>query len=282
MSVVVLGATGRLGRHVLDALAGRSVEIRAAGRDLSKIVDRDVRPVRVDYADESSIRTALQGARRALLISSPDFGRRVDQHARVVAGAREAGLELLAYTSTPRAGTSTMTMAADHAATEALIRDSGVPFTMLRNAIYLDVLVEQTAGEALRDGAIVGASGPGRLSPASRGDLALAAAEVLTGEGHAGAVYELGADRSYTMAEVAAAIAAWSGRPIAYRDLPVDDFRAVLLERGLPPQVAEIFADTQRGMARDEFHVTSGDLARLIGRRPETFDEALAASGAPR
>jgi NAD(P)H dehydrogenase (quinone) len=280
MSVTVFGATGKLGRHVLAALSERGVpprDIVAAGRDLTKIDDMDVRKARVDYSDDQSERAALDGAHRVLLISSFDFGRRVDQNARVISAAREAGIELFAYTSSPKADVSTITMSREHAATEALLKESGVPFAILRNSIYMDIVVDQMAPEAVRDGAINAASGNGRLSLATRADLAAAAAEVLTGQGHAGAVYELGGDRSYTMPEVAAAIAEWSGKPVEYRNLPMEEFRALLVGRGLPESMAATFAETERGIAADEFYVETGDLSRLIGHPTTSFESALRA-----
>ncbi|MFE5114061.1 SDR family oxidoreductase [Streptomyces sp. NPDC056663] len=279
MKIVVFGATGRLGRHVLGSLQQRGVpagDIIAAGRDLSKLGDQNVQAVHVDYADAATVRTALRTADRALLISGGDFGQRVAQHATVIDAAREADIELLAYTSTPRAADSAMSMAMEHAATESHLRDSGVPFTILRNSMYLDILTEQVAPQAVARGVIDGAAGKGRMSPASRAELADAAAEVLTGEGHAGAVYELGGSRSYTMDDVASAIAQWSGRHVEYGDVTAGEYQAMLMKQGMPEKVSEIFADTQLGIARDEFYVDSGDLARLIGRPLQTLEEALA------
>ncbi|WP_435126368.1 NmrA family NAD(P)-binding protein [Actinacidiphila sp. bgisy144] len=278
MTIVVFGATGHLGRHVLAGLKRRgapAADITAAGRDLSKLGDQNVRAVRVDYADAATVRAALRGGDRALLISGGDFGRRVAQHAAVIDAAGEAGVELLAYTSTPHAAGSGMAMAREHAATESHLRDSGVPFTVLRNSMYLDILTGQVAPRAAARGVVEGASGKGRISPASRAELGDAAAEVLVGEGHAGAVYELGGARSYTMDDVASAIARWSGRHVEYRDVPAGDYRAMLVKQGMPEKVAEIFADTQLGIARDEFYVSSGDLTRLIGRPSRTLEEAL-------
>ncbi|MEV4114159.1 NAD(P)H-binding protein [Nonomuraea sp. NPDC049695] len=279
MTIVVLGATGKLGRQVLRRLWNRGAagsEIIAAGRDLAKLSDQDSRAVRVDYDDPASLRVALRGADRALLISGTEPGRRVTQHAAAIDAAHQAGVGLLALTSTPNATGAAMSMAEDHAATEALLRDSGIPFVILRNSMYLDLFVEQTVPVAVTRGVIVGASGKGRISPASRDDLGDAAAEVLTGEGHAGAVYELGGQRSYTMDEVAAAIADRFGTAVEYRDVSAGEFKDVLLGQGVPERMAELFADTQLGIARGEMFVDTGDLSRLIGRPTQTLDEALA------
>jgi NAD(P)H dehydrogenase (quinone) len=91
MRITVFGATGHLGRHVLAALMDRGTaadDIVAAGREISKVQDLAVRPVRVDYGEPDTIRAAVSGAARVLLISGFDFGRRVEQHAAVVEAAR--------------------------------------------------------------------------------------------------------------------------------------------------------------------------------------------------
>jgi NAD(P)H dehydrogenase (quinone) len=138
---------------------------------------------------------------------------------------------------------------------------------------------DRTAGRrrlpGLQNGAVVGAAGEGRISAASRADHAEAAAVVLTADGHAGAVYELGGDESFTLTELAAAISAAAGKPIACSDLPVADFAQVLAAAGLPGELAEVRADADRGMSRGGMYTYSGDLRRLIGRPPVTLAEAL-------
>ncbi len=278
MSIVVFGATGHLGRHVLTELRAGGIapgEIVAAGRDLSKVDDPQVRTARVDYSDASSIRDALAGAPKVLLISSFDFGVRVAQHSRVIEAARDEGVELLAYTSTPYADTSTMKLAEDHRATEEVLRRSGVPYVMLRNSTYLEVFTEQMLPEYLRLGVIYGASGDGRISAATRGDLAAAAAVVLTSDGHAGAVYELGGDDAFTMPDLAALLTARTGSPVEYQDMPTEGYEKHLLDQGVPAPFAAIAADTQLGIARDEFFVPTGDLSRLIGRPTRSLETEL-------
>jgi NAD(P)H dehydrogenase (quinone) len=283
MTIVVTGATGQLGRLVVESLLDRGVpaaEIVAAGRSTDKIADladRGVRVRRIDFTDPATLAEAFAGADRVLLVSSSEVGRRAEQHRNAIDAAREAGVTLLAYTSIAQAETTTMLLAAEHQATETYLRESGVPFTLLRNGWYLENYTAQLP-VALEHGAILGSAGEGRVSAATRADYAAAAAAVLTGEGHEGKAYELGGDHSFTLPELAAEIARQTGTEVAYRDLPVEEYAQVLVGAGLPEQAAAVFADSDRGIARGELLVESGDLSRLAGRPTTSLTDGLAAA----
>ncbi|MGW4057216.1 SDR family oxidoreductase [Amycolatopsis sp. NPDC004747] len=284
MPIVVTGATGRLGRLTVEALLRRGIpaaDIIATGRDIAGIkdlADRGITVRRADFADTDGLAEAFAGADRLLLISaSVPVGERVANHRRVIDAAASAGVSLVAYTSTTQADTATTVIGATHGETEAYLRDRGIPSVLLRNSWYLENYTSQLP-QILQNGAVVGAAGEGRISAASRADYAEAAAVVLTTEGHAGAVYELGGDESFTLTELAAAISAAAGTQVAYADLPVTGFAQALAAAGLPSELAEVLADADRGMNRGEMYTDSGDLRRLIGRPPVTLAEALAAA----
>ncbi|MQY11339.1 Quinone oxidoreductase 2 [Streptomyces sp. RB5] len=285
MSIVVTGATGRLGRLTVEALLRRgtpAADIVATGRDITGIkdlADRGVTVRRADFADPDSLAEAFAGAYRLLLVSaSVPVDGRVANHRRAIDAAAAAGVSLVAYTSTTHADTAATVIGATHGETEAYLRDHGIAHVLLRNGWYLENYTDQLP-HILAHGAVVGAASDGRISAASRADYAEAAATVLTTEGHEGAVYELGGDESFTLTELAAAISTATGEQIAYADLPVAEFAGALTAAGLPPELAEVLADADLGMARGEMHTASGDLRRLIGRAPVTLAEALAAAG---
>ncbi|BBC93334.1 SDR family oxidoreductase [Streptomyces griseofuscus] len=282
MPIVITGATGQLGRLTVEALLRRGVpaaDVIATGRDISRIkdlADRGVTVRRADFADPDGLAEAFAGADRLLLISaSVPVGERVANHRRVIDAAASAGVSLVAYTSTTHADTAATVIGATHGETEEYLRDRGIPSVMLRNGWYLENYTGQLP-QILRNGALVGAAGEGRISAASRADYAEAAAVVLTTEGHTGAVYELGGDESFTLTELAAAISAAAGQQVTYADLPETDFAQALAAAGLPAELAEVLADADRGMNRGEMYTDSGDLRRLIGRPPVTLTEALA------
>ena len=285
-TIAVTGATGQLGRLVVAALLARGVpaqDVIAAVRTPEKAADLAALGVQVrhaDYAQPETLAPALQGADRVLLISGTP-GDRVAQHAAVVDAAAQAGVELLAYTSILNAGTTTMLLAADHQATEQLIAESGLPHAFLRNGWYTENSLMEL--EAALEHGIFGAAGQGHFSPAARADYADAAAAVLTDRAPStGAAYELGGDEPLTMHEVATRLGDATGRPIAYHDLPVEQYAGVLAQAGLPEPVAQVLADASAAIARGELTTGSGDLRRLIGRPSTpvktTFEEALVAT----
>jgi NAD(P)H dehydrogenase (quinone) len=282
MSVVVTGATGQLGRLTVEALLRRGVpapDVVATGRDVTGIkdlADRGVVVRRADFTDPGSLAAAFAGAGKLLLISaSVPVDERVANHRRAIDAALAAGVSLVAYTSTLRADTAATVIGATHRATEEYLRERRVPSVLLRNGWYLENYTGQLP-LILQNGAVTGAAGQGRVSAASRADYAEAAAVVLTTEGHAGAVYELGGDESFTLAELAAAVSAAAGKQITYTDLPAQELARVLAGAGLPAGLAEVLADADLGLSRGELFTGSGDLGRLIGRPATRLADAVA------
>ena len=286
MSIVVTGATGQLGRLVVEALLDRGVpagEVVATGRRtevLDDLAGRGVVVRRADFADPASLRAAFAGAEKVLLVSGSEVGRRVEQHGNVIAAARDAGVQLIAYTSITRADTSTLLLAAEHRATEQLLSEAGLTTVLLRNSWYLENYTAQLP-VYLQHG-IAGAAGTGRVSAATRADYAQAAAAVLATDGHAGAVYELGGE-PFSMEELARTVSGATGRTIHYTDLPVEQFQQVLVGAGLPEPLATTYADADRGIADGELLVEGSDLEELIGRAPTPLADAVdaAAAGLP-
>lgn len=283
MSIVVTGATGHLGRLVVEALLKRGVpgsEIVATGRDTAKIedmADRGIAVRRADFADPGSLADAFAGAETLLLVSTTTVGERIGNHRRAIEAAKAAGVSSIVYTSQTNAETATMKLATEHRETERYLRDSGIPFVVLRNSWYLDNYTDQLP-LFLQNGVIPGSAGHGRVSAATRADYAEAAAVVLTTEGHLGSVHELGGDHAFSLSELAAALSEASGEDIAYRDMPVEDLAAALRGAGLPAELADVLSDADLGIGRGELRTDSGELRRILGRPTTTLSEALSAA----
>jgi len=266
----VTGASGQLGRLVVEALAARVApsEIVALVRTPSKAADLEALGVRLrpfDYEAPAGLAPALAGVDRLLLISSSEVGRREAQHRAVIAAAKAAGVGFIAYTSILHADDNPLDLAIEHRATEAALVESGIPHALLRNGWYnenytvgLDAVVEH--------GALLGSTGEGRVSTAARADYAEAAAVVLADGSTATRTLELAGDAGFTQGELAALIAEASGRPVAYRDLPEEQYRAILESVGLPAPFARLLADSsakaKSGALFDDGHT----LSTLIGR----------------
>lgn len=280
MSILVTGTTGPFGRHAVQALLDRGVapaDVVASARRpeaLADLAERGVTTRRLDYDDPESIAAALDGVSRVLLVSASQVGIRIPQHRNVIDSAARAGVELVAYTSIVRAQTSPLALAAEHKATEDLLAESGVPHVLLRNSWYLE---NYTAGiaTALEQGAVLGATGDGRFSPATREDYATAAAIVLAEDGHAGKVYELGGDQAITLSEYAAELSSQSDVQVAYRDLQVPEFVAALVAAGVPEGYAAALGDGDDGIRHGALLVETGDLSRILGRPTTTMATAI-------
>ncbi|PJE95926.1 NAD(P)-dependent oxidoreductase [Streptomyces carminius] len=282
--IVVTGAAGQLGRLTVEALLELGVpasEVVAAVRSPEKAADLAGRGVQVreaDYDRPGTLAAAFEGARRVLLVSGSEVGRRVPQHRAVVDAAKAAGAELLAYTSVLHADTTTVPVAPEHRETEEYLRGSGLPHCLLRNGWYTENY-EQAARQGLEAGVIAGAAGDGRIASASRADYAEAAAAVLAAEdasAHAGAVYELSGDTAWTMADFAATLTDLTGTEVVYRDLSADGYVKALTGAGLPEGTAHFLADTDASIATGHLADTPGDLSRLIGRPTTPLRDVLA------
>ncbi len=279
---VVTGASGQLGRLVIDALLTKvpATEIVAAVRNPDKVADLATIGVVVrtaDYTKPDTLKAAFADAKKVLLISSSEVGQRLAQHQAVIDAAKTAGVELLAYTSILGGPNSSLLLAQEHVATEAALAESGVPHVILRNGWYSENF---TAGlsVALEHGAVLGCSGDGTFSTATRADYAAAAAAALTLPEQAGKVYELAGDDAYTMTEFASLITESSGKSVVYQDMPEAAYAQVLEQVGLPAPLAGILADASAAGSRGDLCNNSRNLSTLIGRPTTPIQDTIKAA----
>jgi NAD(P)H dehydrogenase (quinone) len=279
MSTVITGASGHLGRLIVEQLiaAGTPPEqVVATGRDTGKLADLargGVAVRRADFADPSTLDEAFAGAEALMLVSTTTVGERFDNARNAIDAARRAGVSRIVYTSLVNASSAQMMLADAHRRTEDYLRERGSAFTILRNGWYLENYTDQLP-VITRYRTLLGSARDGLVSAAGRRDLAAAAVAVLTQDGHRGATYELGGS-PFTLTELAATISDVLGTPIAYQDMPVADYTAALTAAGLPPQLAAAVADADAGLARGELFTASDDLVKLIGRPATTAYEAV-------
>ncbi|WP_153769834.1 SDR family oxidoreductase [Labrenzia sp. CE80] len=266
--LALTGANGQLGRLVLKTLADRNIkDVRALVRSPDKAADLasdTVTLVEADYDRPDTLDAALEGVERLLLISGSEIGQRTRQHAAVIDAAKKAGVSFIVYTSLINTGSSPMILAQEHETTEAALKASGIAHVILRNGWYLENYAG-TVDAALAHGAVVGGSGDGLISAASRKDYAEAAAITLTGDDTSTRIHELGGAPALTLAELAAEISAQTGRDIPFQNLPQADYAKVLVGAGLPQGFADVLADTDAAAAKGALYTASTDLEDIIG-----------------
>lgn len=279
MTIAVTGATGQLGRLVIEQLKSRvgAGALLAVVRDPAKAAGLGVTARAADYGRPETLAPALAGVETLLLISSSEVGQRVAQHRNVIDAARAAGVGRIVYTSLLHADVSPLSLAAEHLETEAMVKASGLAFTVLRNGWYTENYTGSLAA-AVAHGALIGSAGEGRISSAARVDFAEAAAVVLTTPGHEGRVYELAGDDAYTLADLAAEVSRQAGKAVAYNNLPPADYAGALAGFGLPAALAQAIAswdvDASNGALFDDGRV----LSRLIGRPTTPLSKVVAAA----
>jgi NAD(P)H dehydrogenase (quinone) len=279
MRIGVTGATGQLGRLAVAALVRRApaAEVVALARDPARAADLGVAVRRADYRDAASLAEAVAGLDVVALISSNDFDDRAGQHRAVIEAAAAAGVGRIVYTSILKGEASPLMLAADHVATEAAIRGSGLAHTILRNGWYTENYTAWLPG-AVQAGGLIGAAGEGRLSTATRADYAEALAVAAADESPGNRVHELAGDTGWTMAGLAEEVSHITGRQIGYTDMTPEAYAAALTGFGLPEAVARAIADADGHARTGALFDDSGTLSALIGRPTTPLAAAVAAA----
>lgn len=280
MTILVTGASGHLGRLVVDRLLARGVaaaDIVAGARTPDKAADlaeRGVRVVAFDYDAPETLAAALAGVDRVVLVSASEPGKRTPQHRAVIDAAVAAGVSAFVYTSLFHADTSVLPLAQEHRETEEILAASGLPAVVLRNNWY----IENYAGDVARaadTGVIAAAVGDARVAGAARIDFAEAAAVVVTDDAYLGRTLELAGDIPFSYADLAAAAAEVLGRDVAYQPLTQEQLLAGLAAAGLDEQVAGFVAGLDAGIAAGALDSDDRTLSQLIGRPTTPLVDAL-------
>lgn len=282
--IVVTGATGQLGRNVVEQLLRRKPAsgIVATVRDPSKAAELAGRGVKVragDFAEPGRLPEAFAGAEQVLVISVDQFGepgRRL--HRVALEAARKAGARRVLYTS--HMGARSGSAFADHVAAEEVLAESGKPFTSLRHGFYAESALH-LIGVGFETGEIR-APEDGPVSWTARADLAEADAVVLADEGRLdGITPPLTAPEGFTMADIAAIASELTGREIRRVVVSDEEWRDATLAQGVPEPVTDALLGMYLSARRGELAAVDPTLETLLGRRPQTMREVLAAVLAP-
>lgn len=277
MTIAITGATGQLGQIVVDKLKAKvpQDQIVAIVRSAQKASDLGVETRVADYNNPETLVEALKGIDTLLLISANEMGKRAQQHHNVIEAAKKTGVKRIVYTSLLHADATTIGLAKEHYATEEMLKSAGIPFTLLRNGWYTENYVGSIRA-AIASGRLIGSSGEGKISSASRADYADAAIAVLTSTGHDGKIYELAGDEAWTLSDLAVETSRVTGKDISYVHLPETEYANALASFGVPEEQAHIFAGWDVSTAKGDLFDDSRDLSKLIGRPTTPFSAVVA------
>lgn len=279
--IVVTGATGQIGRQVVEILLSRlpSAQIGVSVRDAEKARDfeqRGVRVVEADFKDPSSLAKAFDGAEQVLIISGMTLGEEgVRQHGNAIQVAKNAGAKRILYTSHQAASASSaVAFARDHAATETLLQSSGVPFVSLRNGFYAESAFYQLQG--MKETGLIALPQDGPVSWTSRADLAISTAAALTDTGLLdGITPPLTASEAITFADVAKLASDVLGREVSRVVVSDDEYRQAKIAQGYPEHMVNLLASLFGATRALEFDIVDPTLEAILGRKPTTMIESL-------
>lgn len=282
--LLITGATGHLGKLVVELLAKKQPvsSIAVLVRDSEKAKEFTAKGIEArigDFNDYASLVTAFRGIDKLYFVSSNDIANREKQHENVVNAAKEAGVGHVIYTSFARKNeteTSPITFVAkSHLHTEKLLKASGVSYTILKHALYTDIIPMFIGDKVLETGVIFQPAGEGKSSFVTRQDFAELAVAVLTTPGHENKEYEAVNTEAVSYQDVADILTEITGKKISYVAPTAEVFTAELTKAGVPGEVVGLLTGFNQGIAQGEFADTDATLERLIGRRPTSVKAYL-------
>jgi NAD(P)H dehydrogenase (quinone) len=288
--IIVSGASGQFGHAAAEQLLDicEPGDVICLSRSTDKLADLAARGADVRAADFDSpdgLVEAMEGGEKLLLISTTMVGERPRQHGNAIAAAKAAGARHIVYTSIIDGGNPNHPAVEqhDHYATEQLLRQSGLDWTILYNSQYSEAIATAMAIPALEAGTKPDNCGDGKIAFVSRDDCVAVAVAVLTQEGHANKTYNVTGPELLSVPEAMAMVSEMSGKPIEL--IPVDDegmyqyFDSLGVARKSEdigpddpiPWASEGMVTFGQAIREGYFDVLSDTVERITGRPPRSL-----------
>jgi uncharacterized protein YbjT (DUF2867 family) len=279
--ILVIGGRSKIGVALIGELLGRGEQVRALVRagESPGTLPAGAEAVTGDLADEGSLVSAMEGAEKVFLLSSP-HSQAVSWHRNAIDAARRTQVQLLVRSSIIGADReSPAEFINAHTASDRYLEDSGLPYVIVRPNLFLQNIPESTIPSIDASGTFYVDAGQARISMVDTRDVAAVAAVVLTQPGHAGAHHDVTGPEALSYSDVAAKLANATGRPIAYVAAPDDAVRQALLGAGLNEWFAQalvgLYQDYRRSGTDGYAAQVTNTVEQLTGRPPRTLDNLL-------
>lgn len=279
--ILITGATGQLGNIVIENLLKKTParEIAGLARDANKAAHLKAQGVDIrigNYDDLESLERAMQGVHKVLLIAGTDEEKRVGQHQNVVNAAKKAGVQSVAYTSRTLKDRNTLVnkLMLGHFQTEDDIKACGLEFTIFRNVLYMDAIVQFVGPNVFSTGVSL-PTGQGKLAFALRSEIGEGIANALLKSDRQSRIYTLTGSESYSFDDVATVLTQLSGKEVKYAPLEKFAFEAQLQARGIPELMAQRMVGFMTDIKNGQEDEISPDLQNLLGRKPASLEAGL-------
>lgn len=282
--ILVTGATGNLGKATINSLLNKGTDakdITVLIRDENKGTALKSKGIHVkigDYQDSESLRSAFQDVDKLLLISSSsDIVHRFNQHKNVIDAAKEADVSHIIYTGFDMKDLQKSSMAEDvlyHAHTNAYLKQVAIPYTLMNNTLYAD-MIPVICGKNILEKGISIPAGSGKVPFLPITEIAEALAAVLTTPGHKNKEYVIAAETAFSFANIADIISEITGTTIGYNQTEAMLYVTQLIELGVSKNDAEYLARFAEAIARGEFDTNKSDVKQILGRDTTSLPDFL-------
>lgn len=266
MKILVTGTSGHLGGLILKNLREKNSPhaIIAGSRDASKGAE-------VDFDKKETMLKAFAGVDKLFLVSTDSLtvpGLRLKQHLNAVEAAKAVGVKHIYYTSLNHPDTNPIFFAPDHYGTEVAIKESGIPYTILRNNWYMQNL-EETIKQALATKKLVSSTGSGRVGYISRENCAQAAAEILLKDGYENQILDITNSKTVSYSELAQML------KVDYLNIPSEAMESALKEAKLPSFLVDLIVGFEKGVLQGKYDIKNDLFKTLTGKDPESMESFL-------
>ena len=273
--ILITGATGQLGSAVIENLLKtvRPQNIAALARNADKAkqwVDKGIIVRNGDYGDKKSLARAFEGVETVLLITS-NGENALSDHRNVIEAAQKAHVRHICYTSGARNDKVEESRLGplwdSYVTTENDIKESGIPFTILRCGLYTET-IPFFLGEQVLDSGILFPAGEGKAAFATRGEMGEAIANIMAGEGHENRSYLITGEKTYSFHQIAAILSELSGKSIGYVSPQKNEYKQQLENSGVPKTDIEFAMLFAAIIENNEYDICDDKLAKILGRKP--------------
>jgi NAD(P)H dehydrogenase (quinone) len=273
--ILVTGATGMLGRKIIDHLLKRisANDIVALVRDAGKGIEISNKGVEVrvaDYFDYGALIKAFEGVEKVLLIGSHSFTDRFTQHYNVITAARQAGVKHIVYNSIMRKNRLFADISDSDIFSEQTLKASGLTYTILHQPPFIEVLHFYYGFSPYEKGFRL-TKGNGKMAPITRDDLAEAEAILLTTEGHENKGYDLTGSEAISFADIAKTLGDLKDQSVPYEVIPEKEYKDMRVAEGIPPFMAQFAFNWVDFINNGEYDGSPELIERLLGRKTMTI-----------
>jgi uncharacterized protein YbjT (DUF2867 family) len=274
--ILVTGASGTVGREVLQQVAKKGVEHRAMYRSdrEAAMAPAPTQTVVADFAKRDTLDAALRGVRSVYLVCSP-IPDLVRLETAMLDACVAAGVRHVVLNSALGAGDYGKSFPSWHRKVEDHLRSTALSWTILRPNSFHQNTVSYYAPSIRAQGVFYASLGEARMSYVDVRDVAAAAAAALAGEAHDGKIYELNGPEALTSREIADIIGRHAGRSVKYVDIPMAAQQKAMLDAGMPDWQATALTELQQYYVNGRGGDVDDTLESILGRRPIPLDAFL-------